>query len=114
MLGSLNLEKHPQKTFIGRIERGFDFLGYHFRPDRLSVAAKTIENFVARALRLYEQEPGEPSDSSRLGVYVRRWVRWVSARVPDGALASPGGLVGGVLCGTGSWPGGKPTPPSSR
>jgi len=22
------LEKHPDKTFIGRIERGFDFLGY--------------------------------------------------------------------------------------
>ena len=58
MLGSLGLEKHPDKTFIGRIERGFDFLGSHFRPDRLSVAAKTIENFVARAIRLYEQEPG--------------------------------------------------------
>jgi hypothetical protein len=25
------LEKHPDKTFIGRIERGFDFLGYPFR-----------------------------------------------------------------------------------
>jgi len=74
--GSLNLEKHPDKTFIGRIERGFDFLGYHFRPDRLSVAAKTIENFVARALRLYEQEPGEPLDSSRLGVYVKHWAAW--------------------------------------
>jgi hypothetical protein len=33
-LGSLNLEKHPDKTFIGRIERGFDFLGYHFSPGR--------------------------------------------------------------------------------
>ncbi len=47
-----------------------------FRPDRLSVAAKTIENFVARAIRLYEQEPGEPWGSSRFGLYVRRWVRW--------------------------------------
>jgi hypothetical protein len=27
VLGSLRLEKHPDKTFIGRIERGFDFLG---------------------------------------------------------------------------------------
>ena len=26
-LGALSLEKHPAKTFIGRIERGFDFLG---------------------------------------------------------------------------------------
>ncbi len=32
VLGSLRLEKHPDKTFIGRIERGFDFLGYHFGP----------------------------------------------------------------------------------
>ena len=29
VLGSLRLEKHPDKTFIGKIERGFDFLGYH-------------------------------------------------------------------------------------
>ena len=28
MLGSLDLEKHPDKTFIGRIEKCFDFLGY--------------------------------------------------------------------------------------
>ena len=79
VLGSLNLEKHPDKTFIGRIERGFDFLGYHFGPDGLSVAAKTIENFIARAIRLYEQEPGEADASTRLGSYVRRWVRWTRA-----------------------------------
>jgi len=35
-----------------------DILGYYFGPDGLSVAKKTIENFVARAIRLYEQEPG--------------------------------------------------------
>ncbi len=81
VLGSLKLEKHPDKTFIGRIERGFDFLGYHFRPNRLSVAAKTIENFVARAIRLYEQEPEEAFASARLGLYVRRWVRWARSGV---------------------------------
>ncbi len=32
VLGALGLEKHPDKTFIGRIEKGFDFLGYHFGP----------------------------------------------------------------------------------
>lgn len=26
----LDLEKHPDKTFIGRIERGFNFLGVHY------------------------------------------------------------------------------------
>ncbi len=28
----IRLEKHPGKTLIGRIEKGFDFLGYHFSP----------------------------------------------------------------------------------
>ena len=42
VLGSLNLEKHPDKTFIGRIEKGFDFLGYHFGPEGLSVTKNTV------------------------------------------------------------------------
>ncbi len=67
------MAKHPDKTFIGRVERGFDFLGYYFGTDGLSVAKKTIEQFIPRAIRLHEQEPGEFSASSRLGLYVRRW-----------------------------------------
>jgi hypothetical protein len=38
VLGALDLEKHPAKTFIGRIERGFDVLGYHFSREGLAVA----------------------------------------------------------------------------
>jgi hypothetical protein len=75
--GSLRLEKHPDKTFIGRIEKGFDFLGYHFSPDGLSVAEKTIGKFLARAVQLYEQEQEEPFSSPLFGLYVRRWVSWV-------------------------------------
>ena len=37
VLSSLELEKHPEKTFIGRIEKGFDFLGYHFSRAELSL-----------------------------------------------------------------------------
>ena len=70
---------HPDKTFIGHVERGFDFLGYHFGPEGLSLAKKTIEGFVARCIRLYEQEPEEASASARLGRYVRRWIRWAGA-----------------------------------
>ncbi len=76
---SLNLEKHPHKTFIWRAEKGFDFLGYHFATDGLGVAEKTLENFVNHATRLYEQEPGVPLGNSRLGLYVRRWLCWVTA-----------------------------------
>jgi hypothetical protein len=38
------------------IERGFDFLGYHFSRPGLTVAAKTIANFIEKASRLYEQK----------------------------------------------------------
>ncbi len=86
-----------KRSVVRRIERGFDFLGYRFGPDGLSVAKKTIENFVARAIRLYEQEPGEAFTSARLGLYVRRWVRWAGAGVPnkitewgDYLMAGPG------------------------
>ncbi len=45
------------------------------------MAKKTIEIFVARAIRLYEQEPGEACASARLGSYVQRWLRWTRAGV---------------------------------
>ena len=61
VLGSLSLSKHPDKTFIGRIEKGFDFLGYHFGPEGISVAKETVKRFVERATRLYEQEREAPS-----------------------------------------------------
>ncbi len=43
-----------------------------------------LKGFVARAIRLYEQEPGEACVSSRFGLYVRRWARWVQAGLPEG------------------------------
>ena len=76
-LGALGLEKAPDKTFIGRIEKGFDFLGYHFSPEGITVATATVQRFVARATRLYEQERETPGGVTQLGLYVQRWVRWV-------------------------------------
>ena len=58
MLESLRVEKHPDKTIMGKIEKGFDFLGYHFSLEGLGVAKKTIDKFLLRAVRLYEQEQG--------------------------------------------------------
>ncbi len=89
VLSSLRLEKHPDKTFVGRIEKGFDFLGYHFNPAGLTVAHETFVRFVARATRLYEQEPEEAFASTRLGLYVRRWVGWAVG----GLMGCPGALL---------------------
>ncbi len=63
----LKLEQHPGKTLIGRVERGFDFLGYHFRPFVLYPAAKTLEHFVEHAIRFYEQEADGLRPSSDSG-----------------------------------------------
>jgi hypothetical protein len=76
VLGALDLEKHPDKTFIGRIERGFDFLGYHVSRAGLTVAKKTIANFIEKASRLYEQERSADLAATALEMYVRRWFRW--------------------------------------
>ena len=54
-LNELKVEKHPDKTFIGRIAKGFDFLGYSFEPKGLSIAPKTLANFLERKTQLYEQ-----------------------------------------------------------
>jgi RNA-directed DNA polymerase len=75
-LASLWLEKHPDKTFIGRIARGFDFLGYHFGVGLLQLAGATIERFVAHATLLYERGRMGRADAPQLGTYVRRWRGW--------------------------------------
>ncbi len=68
---SVGLRLHPGKTFIGRVSKGFDFLGYHFsgKGNALTLAQKTIDNFLTKVRRLYEQDT---RDISRIDDYVRR------------------------------------------
>ncbi len=47
-LAELKLQQHPDKTFIGRVSRGFDFLGYQFTPAGLEVAPRAVERCVQR------------------------------------------------------------------
>src|SRR5271167_4541547 len=71
-LAELKVEQHPDKTFIGRISRGFDFLGYVFSPTGLEVAPRAVEHCVERVSQLYERG----ADLVRIGAYVRCWKRW--------------------------------------
>jgi RNA-directed DNA polymerase len=82
-LNELKVEKHPDKTFIGRIERGFDFLGYRFSPRGLSIAPQTKERFKARMAGLYEQG----ADETGLEQYTH--LRWYCARGAGGAGPTP-------------------------
>ncbi len=72
-LNLLKVEQHPDKTFIGRVERGFDFLGYFLKPGVLRVSRGTFERFTERISRLYEQGAG----IERIGEYVKHWFKWV-------------------------------------
>jgi RNA-directed DNA polymerase len=72
-LNVLKVEQHPDKTFIGRVERGFDFLGYFLKPGVLRVSRGTFVRFTERITQLYEQGAG----IERIGVYVKHWFKWV-------------------------------------
>jgi hypothetical protein len=83
ILNQLKVEKHPDKTYIGKIENGFDFLGYQFNGNHLTVAAKTVEKHVLHYRQLYEQLRMKKTTSIEmatvLGLYVKRWQRWAAA-----------------------------------
>ena len=57
LLEQHQLSKAREKTFIGRIETGFDFLGYHHDRQGLTLANKTLLNFFKKLTLLYEQKP---------------------------------------------------------
>jgi len=64
------------KTFIGKISKGFDFLGYRFNHQGLiGLAKKTIQNFNERVAELYEQG----ADAICIRQYVHRWIGWCLA-----------------------------------
>ena len=48
-----------------------------FEPKGLSIAPKTLANFLERKTQLYEQG----ATVRRIGQYVRNWWRWVRAGV---------------------------------
>ncbi len=75
VLNNLNIEKHPDKTFIGRACRGFDFLGFTHGPGKIEVSRVSIRKCFERIARLYEQG----ADRIRIGQYVRHWMQWTFA-----------------------------------
>ena len=82
ILNQLKVEKHPDKTYIGKVENGFipgilpstfgpakavqngsqqfcDFLGCHFNGNQLTVAEKTVEKHVLQRHQLYTPKKGQ-------------------------------------------------------
>jgi len=73
VMQALKFKLALNKTFIGKLSKGFDFLGYHFSPDGLlGLAEKTIRSANARIAELYEQG----ASNKRIQQYVNRWMGW--------------------------------------
>ncbi|EJI0902752.1 hypothetical protein NDZ61_004894 [Salmonella enterica] len=72
-------EQHPDKTFIGRVEKGFDWMGFWFTEKGCDgVAPRALQNFKDRLRRLYERVRQWPEDLRlrRMAGYVRAWRLW--------------------------------------
>lgn len=74
----LKLRLAPDKTYIGKISKGFDFLGYRFdRSGIIGLAKKTILNFINKVTELYEQN----ASNQRIGYYIKNWSVWARSGV---------------------------------
>ena len=75
-------KQHPDKTFIGKIAKGFDWLGFQFNQTGvISVSARTLDHYVIKLHQLYEQARGRISATheeihARVVAYGIRWRRW--------------------------------------
>ncbi|WP_253893519.1 reverse transcriptase domain-containing protein [Serratia marcescens] len=81
-------EQHPDKTQLGRLGQGFDWLGIQFYHTGASgIAPRAIKNHQERRMRLYEQSRAqgktESESCARVQAYVRRWCLWADNLLRD-------------------------------
>ncbi len=83
VLQALKLRVHPDKTFIGKGEKGFDFLGFHCCPTGMRVPEAALSRRDEKLARL------QGSSKKRIGQYLARWLGWATLFC-DGVYASCG------------------------
>ncbi|VEI61923.1 Retron-type reverse transcriptase [Serratia fonticola] len=78
-------ETHPDKTQLGRIEHGFDWLGVWFSPAGTTIAPRALENHRARRTRLYEQARAKgltmSATEAKVRAYEARWNIWADGLI---------------------------------
>ena len=80
-LTSLGLHAHPEKTYIGRVSKGFDFLGVQFDLGKQSLSDVSRDRLNTRltqkfssCVRFYEQ--GKLRNLRLIERYLTHWLRW--------------------------------------
>ncbi|EOI6844105.1 reverse transcriptase domain-containing protein [Salmonella enterica] len=78
-LEKAGFEQHPEKTFIGRVAKGFDWMGFWFdEKGATSVAPRALNNGLAKLRQLYDRTRHQPAEvqAERVAKYVSRWCRY--------------------------------------
>lgn len=87
-LSNYGFTLHPDKTQLGKTERGFDWMGLWFKQGGIqSIAPRAVSKHRLQCRRLYEQirHLNKDLQAARMALYRRRWVR---ALRPPSALLS--------------------------
>ncbi|WP_318422369.1 RNA-dependent RNA polymerase family protein [Photobacterium leiognathi] len=69
--------QHPDKTFIGKIAKGLDWLGFWFNQNGcVSISPRALANHVTKLHRLYEQVRKMPAklQALRMVSYIKRYL----------------------------------------
>ena len=67
------------KTYIGRISHGFNFLGFHHHPSGVGVSQNTLSRMFQKLAWQYAHQ----ANKSCLQAYLKRWQTWVNSQVGD-------------------------------
>lgn len=92
-LAAAGFKLHPGKTFIGRVSKGFDWMGFWFNDAGCtSIAPRAIDNCLTTLRRLYEQTRHQPAEvqAGRVAKYLNRWRAWARLGIPHRPSEVPG------------------------
>ena len=84
-LDALGMQTHPDKTFIGKGNKGFDFLGFAICPTGLTVSDAALSRRDTKIATLFEQG----ASKRRIGLYLARWLGWATLAGAHAAGATP-------------------------
>lgn len=80
-------ERHPDKTRIGKIEQGFDWLGVWFTPTETTIAPRALNNHTERCRQVYKRArltgASHEEASQRVSEYKHRWGIWAASMLPS-------------------------------
>ncbi|CAI1689238.1 Retron-type reverse transcriptase [Serratia fonticola] len=75
----LSFHQHPDKTYVGQLAKGFDWMGAQLgRAGLQGIAPRALTNHRTKVRRLYEQTRSLPvaERARRVSNYLRRWEIW--------------------------------------